>query len=67
VDGNTPRGVLETMLLNGIQQRFPASRIVGIDMGRGVVVVATPDKQLHALTFSKQQGLQVLGEVNLTR
>ena len=66
-DGNTPRGVLETMLLNGIQQRFPASRIVGIDMGRGVVAIATADGQLKALTFNKQQGLQILGEVSLTR
>src|SRR5689334_19304163 len=32
VDGNTPRGVLEVMLLNQMQVRFPASRIVAIDM-----------------------------------
>jgi hypothetical protein len=30
--GNTPRGVLESMLLNEIQLREPASRIVGVDM-----------------------------------
>jgi hypothetical protein len=64
-DGNTPRGVLETMLLNAMQQRFPASRIVAIDMGRGVAVIQTPDRQLKALTFNKQQGLQVVGEVVL--
>ena len=64
-EGNTPRGVLETMLLNSMQQRFPASRIVAIDMGRGVAVIQTADKQLKALTFSKQQGLQVAGEVVL--
>ena len=46
-------------------QRFPASRIVAIDMGRGVAVIQTADKQLKALTFSKQQGLQVAGEVVL--
>jgi len=63
--GNTPRGVLETMLLNAMQQRFPASRIVAIDMGRGVAVIQTPEKQLKALTFNKQQGLQVVGEVVL--
>ena len=64
-DGNTPRGVLETMLLNAMQQRFPASRIVAVDMGRGVAVIQTPEKQLKALTFNKQQGLQVAGEVVL--
>ena len=65
VDGNTPRGVLEVMLLNSMQQRFPASRIVAVDMGRGVAVIETPQKQLKALTFNKQQGLQVVGEVVL--
>ena len=64
--GNTPRGVLETILLNSISQRFPASRIVGLDMGRGVVVIATSDNQLRALTFNKQ-GLTVVGDVTLTR
>lgn len=63
VNGNTPRGVLEVMLLNQIQTRFPASRIVAIDMGRGVAVIQTAEKQLKALTFDKQQGLQVAGEV----
>lgn len=64
-EGNTPRGVLETMLLNSMQGRFPASRIVAIDMGRGVAVIETADRQLKALTFNKQQGLQVVGEVRL--
>jgi hypothetical protein len=63
--GNTPRGVLEVMLLNAMQSRFPASRIVAVDMGRGVAVIQTPEKQLKALTFDKQQGLQVAGEVVL--
>jgi hypothetical protein len=66
-DANTPRGVLETMLLNAIQQRFPASRIVAVDIGRGIAVIATPENQMRALTFNKQQGLQVVGEVTLTR
>ena len=65
VDGNTPRGVLEVMLLNAMQSRFPASRIVAVDMGRGVAVIQTADRQLKALTFNKQQGLQVVGEVTL--
>ena len=62
-EGNTPRGVLEVTLLNAMQTRFPASRIVAIDMGRGVAVIQTPEKQLKALTFNKQQGLQLVGEV----
>jgi hypothetical protein len=65
--GNTIRGVLETMLLNSISQRFPGSRIVAVDMGRGVAVIQTSDNQLKALTFNKQEGLNVAGEVTLTR
>jgi len=63
--GNTPRGVLETMLLNSMEQRYPGSRIVAVDMGRGVVVIQTADKQMKALTFDKLQALQVTGEVTL--
>ena len=63
--GNTPRGVLEVMLLNAMQGRFPASKIVAIDMGRGVAVLQTPEKQLKAVTFNKQDGLQFVGEVAL--
>ena len=65
--GNTPRGVLETMLLNAISARWPGSRIVAVDMGRGVAVIAQPDNQLKAIRFNKQEGLQVVGEVTLTR
>jgi hypothetical protein len=65
--GNTPRGVLETMLLNTIQARFPASRIVAVDMGRGIAVIGTADNQMKALTFNKQEGLALIGEVTLAR
>jgi hypothetical protein len=65
--GNTPRGVLETMLLNGIQTRFPGSSIVATDMARGVGVIRTADGTLRALTFSKERGLEVLGEVTVNR
>jgi hypothetical protein len=61
--GNTPRGVLETMLLNSMQERFPASRIVAIDMGRGVAVIQTAERQFKALTFNKQEGLRVVAEI----
>ena len=65
--GNTPRGVLESMLLNELQLREPASRIVGIDMGRGVVVIQPPGGAMKAYTFNKQDGLSVIGEVALAR
>lgn len=65
--GNTIRGVLETMLLNEISARWPGSRLVAMDMGRGVGVFALPDNSLKAATFNKQDGLKVTGEVVLTR
>jgi hypothetical protein len=65
--GNTIRGVLETMLLNEIQARWPASRLVAVDMGRGVAVIAMPDNALKAISFNKQDGLKAVGEVTLTR
>lgn len=65
--GNTVRGVLETMLLNEIGVRWPGSRLVATDMGRGVAVIAMPDNSLKAVTFNKQDGLKVAGEVVLTR
>ncbi len=65
--GNTIRGVLETMLLNEIQVRWPASRLVAVDMGRGVAVIGMPDNSLKAITFNKQDGLKVVGEVSLAR
>jgi len=65
--GNTARGVLETMLLNELQVREPGSRIVGVDMGRGVVVVQQQSGAMKAYTFNKQEGLRIAGEVSLTR
>lgn len=70
--GNTVRGVPETMLLNGIPVRNPGSRIVAVDMGRGVAVIQLANNQLQAPTFNdptfnKQDGLKVVGEVSLTR
>ncbi|MBU8540026.1 hypothetical protein [Falsiroseomonas tokyonensis] len=65
--GNTPRGVLESMLLNELQIREPASRIVGLDLGRGVVVIQQPSGAMKAYTFNKQEGLRVIGEVSLAR
>lgn len=65
--GNTIRGVLETMLLNEIQVRWAGSRLVAVDMGRGVAVIGLPDNSLKAITFNKQDGLKVVGEVTLAR
>lgn len=65
--GNTIRGVLETMLLNEIQVRWAGSRLVAVDMGRGVAVIGLPDNSMKAVTFNKQDGLKVVGEVTLTR
>jgi hypothetical protein len=64
--GNSIRGVLETILLNAIQARYPASRIVALDMGRGVAAIATAENQLRAVTFDKQ-GLTSIGDVTITR
>jgi hypothetical protein len=64
--GNTVRGILETMLLNEIGVRWPGSRLVAMDMGRGVGVIQLPDRTMKAITFNKQDGLKVTGEVVLT-
>lgn len=63
--GNTPRGVLETILLNHVQTRFPASAIVATDMGRGVAVIREAGGALRALTFDKERGLEIVGEVTV--
>lgn len=65
--GNTVRGVLETMLLNEISVRWPGSRLVAMDMARGVGVFAQQDNTLKAVTFNKQDGLKIAGEVTLAR
>ena len=49
--GNTVRGILETMLLNNLKARYPASRIVALDYGRGTAVLETASKQIHIVSF----------------
>ncbi len=61
--GNTPRAVLETILLNHLQTRFPASSIVATDMRRGVAVIREAGGALPALTPNKERGLEIAGEV----
>lgn len=65
--GNTVRGVLETMLLNEISGRWPGSRIIAVDMGRGVAAIGLPDNSLRAVQFNKQDGLRVVAEVTPVR
>lgn len=51
--GNTIRGVLETMLLNNLQLRYPANRIVALDFGRGAVAYAVTDGSVRVANFNK--------------
>ncbi len=51
--GNTIRGVLETMLLNNLQLRYPANRIVALDFGRGAVAYAVTDGSIRVANFNK--------------
>ena len=51
VNGNTVSEVLTTMLLNNVKAKMPASRIVAMDFGRGVVVIETADKALKFVNF----------------
>jgi hypothetical protein len=39
------------MLLNNLKARHPASRIVALDFERGTVVLETPSKQIHIVSF----------------
>jgi len=50
---NNVREVLETMLLNNLQLRYPANRIVALDFGRGAVAYAVTDGSVRVATFNK--------------
>jgi hypothetical protein len=50
---NTVREVLETMLLNNLQLRYPANRIVALDFGRGAVAYAVIDGSIRVANFNK--------------
>jgi ABC-type transporter MlaC component len=50
---NTVREVLETMLLNNLQLRYPANRIVALDFGRGSVAYAVTDGSVRIANFNK--------------
>jgi hypothetical protein len=51
VNGNTVSEVLQTMLLNNIKGKHPASRIVALDFGRGVAVVRAANGGMHLVNF----------------
>lgn len=46
--GNTPRGVLETILLNNLQLRLPATEVVALDFMKSIVVYRSPDGALRS-------------------
>jgi hypothetical protein len=52
VNGNTVTEVLQTMLLNNVKAKFPASRIVALDFGRGVVIVEVPQGGMKLANFN---------------
>ena len=51
VNGNTVSEVLQTMLLNSIKLKHPASRIVALDFNRGVAVVQLANGQMSSVSF----------------
>jgi len=50
-DGQTVRGILETMLLNNISLLFAANRIVAVDFDKGVAVVAGANGEVKTFNF----------------
>jgi hypothetical protein len=52
VNGNTVSEVLQTMLLNSIKLKHPASRIVALDFGRGIAVVETQQGGMAIVKFN---------------
>lgn len=50
--GNTPRGVMETIMLNNLQLRLPATEVVAVDFLKSTVVYRTPDGALRTARFN---------------
>jgi hypothetical protein len=50
-DGNTVRGVLETMLLNEISELFATNRIQAVDFDEGVAIVERADGDIATVYF----------------
>lgn len=51
VNGNTVSEVLQTILLNSIKLKHPASKIVALDFGRGTAVVELTDGKMSVVPF----------------
>ena len=51
VNGNTVSEVLQTILLNSIKLKHPASRIVALDFGRGIAVVELTSGKTDLVQF----------------
>ena len=49
--GNTPRGVMETILLNNLQLRLPATEVVAVDFLKSAVVYRTPGGDVRLARF----------------
>ena len=49
--GQTIYEILQTMLLNGIKAKHPASRIVALDFNRGIAIVETTDGKMMPVNF----------------
>jgi hypothetical protein len=49
--GQTVYEILQTILLNSIKLKFPASQIAALDFNRGVAVVQTADNQMKVVEF----------------
>jgi hypothetical protein len=58
--GNTIRGVMETMLLNSVSQLFAAQKVVAVDFVKGVVVFEGANGQVRTYPFDATL-LQVKG------
>jgi hypothetical protein len=50
-NGQTVRGILETMLLNNISALFAAQRVEAVDFEKGVLVFETPGGALKSVAF----------------
>lgn len=49
--GQTVRGILETMLLNNISQLFAVGAVKAVDFEKGMAVVATPNGKIKIGPF----------------
>jgi hypothetical protein len=52
INGNTVSEVLQTILLNNIKLKHPASRILALDFGRGAAVVELTDGKIEVVKFN---------------